>query len=432
MVSGGIIDGAFNFDGINDRIQLSQLMTSEGKFTFEAWANTASKQGYLVAQRDTLSNGAFIQYYPASNEFQLYSNSVLAKQPGAASQWKHIVGVYDGTQLRLYVDGVSTTPQAASVTWPAVPMMIGDRSISGRQFQGMMDEVRISRIARSDGYIKTSFNNQKNPSAFITVSAEQSKNNMPVVSNVMPADGTLNAQLNPTLSGTITDPDGDSFNYSVELQQEDTWTALAKGSGTGVGTFSVSPTTAIDYETMYAWRIVIFDLHSGTSETFINSFTTLRQSNNLPTMSNPMPADGSIDIPLQPQLSVDVIDADGDNVAWSIQVNSGGWQTAGSGTLAGGVGKISATGMQVTSSQTPYRWRVTLNDGFGTAVQQTFNFTTMYVNPPAQILNEIPANNSQDVPLNPTLQAEILDFENESITWQIDIYNCRHYRLIRL
>ncbi|MFH0870650.1 MAG: LamG-like jellyroll fold domain-containing protein, partial [archaeon] len=92
------------------------------------------------------------------------------------NNWHYVVGVFNGSFVRVYVDGVSSTPvSAASLNWPVQNLLIGDRSALGRAFSGKLDEVKLSNIARDDAYIKTSYNNQKSPSTFIGVGVEESE-----------------------------------------------------------------------------------------------------------------------------------------------------------------------------------------------------------------------------------------------------------------
>jgi predicted glutamine amidotransferase len=166
------IDGGAQFDGSNDNIRMPQVLTNQNQFTFEVWINSANKQGYAISQRDGASNGAFLQYY--SNTFQFYSNSKYVIKSSTANAWHYVVGTFDGSNIRLYVDAGTPVTNASTVTWPAQAMYIGDRSAGGRALQGTLDEVRVSNIARSQDYIKTSFNNQNNPASFIKIGLQES------------------------------------------------------------------------------------------------------------------------------------------------------------------------------------------------------------------------------------------------------------------
>jgi hypothetical protein len=70
-----------------------------------------------------------------------------------AGQWTHLAGVYDGKELRLYVDGkpVASTPASGSRTRNEFPLYIGaDPDGEGkpsRAFPGWVDEIRLSKAA---------------------------------------------------------------------------------------------------------------------------------------------------------------------------------------------------------------------------------------------------------------------------------------------
>lgn len=86
--------------------------------------------------------------------------------------WYHVVGVRDGTTLRLYVNGVEKA--TASCSSGSVNNVIGRNIIMGywerdpvRSFRGSSDEARISFTARSAEWIQTCYANQADPSSFI-------------------------------------------------------------------------------------------------------------------------------------------------------------------------------------------------------------------------------------------------------------------------
>jgi hypothetical protein len=69
-----------------------------------------------------------------------------ATSPLALDTWHHVAGVYDGAQLRLYVDGVLKASVAGSGS-----VEVSTRAVTfgtfGADFQGQIDEVRISNVA---------------------------------------------------------------------------------------------------------------------------------------------------------------------------------------------------------------------------------------------------------------------------------------------
>jgi hypothetical protein len=170
----GQIVGADRFDGSDDRIVMPRLFTNQAAFTIEGWANPASKHGYIFSQRNTGGSGAFVQYYPPEGNFQVYANNRIARVSADPNEWHHVVATFDSGTLRLYVDGNSPAEvTGASIAWPNLQSLYGDRAALGRAFQGTLDEMRISGIARSEAYVRTSYANQNAPLQFYSVGPEE-------------------------------------------------------------------------------------------------------------------------------------------------------------------------------------------------------------------------------------------------------------------
>ena len=71
--------------------------------------------------------------------------------------WKHIVITHSGTNALLYVDGVNvSSSNQTSIPNNPVDLFIGKRN-DGYYFKGVIDEVRISNVARSAAWIKASY-----------------------------------------------------------------------------------------------------------------------------------------------------------------------------------------------------------------------------------------------------------------------------------
>jgi hypothetical protein len=71
--------------------------------------------------------------------------------------WTHLAGTYDGTTLRLFVNGVQagSTPISGAIATSAGVLRIGGNSLWGEFFQGRIDEVRIYNRALSAAEIQT-------------------------------------------------------------------------------------------------------------------------------------------------------------------------------------------------------------------------------------------------------------------------------------
>jgi hypothetical protein len=79
-------------------------------------------------------------------------------------QWHHVAGVFDGAELRLYVDGVlrATAPHAGNLAYARGPdLRIGKNSDADHDFIGQIDEVQVAGKVRPAAWIKLSYENQK-------------------------------------------------------------------------------------------------------------------------------------------------------------------------------------------------------------------------------------------------------------------------------
>jgi chitodextrinase len=80
----------------------------------------------------------------------------ITPTPLAANTWTFLSATYDGTTLRMYVNGTQVGSQP--VTGPIVtsnnPLQIGGDSLYGQYFSGMIDEVRVYNTALSPAQIQ--------------------------------------------------------------------------------------------------------------------------------------------------------------------------------------------------------------------------------------------------------------------------------------
>jgi Concanavalin A-like lectin/glucanases superfamily len=73
----------------------------------------------------------------------------------ALNTWTHLAVTYDGSTLRLYVNGTQVSSKAVTGAMPAgtQPLRIGGNAIWGEYFAGLIDEVRIYNRALSSAEI---------------------------------------------------------------------------------------------------------------------------------------------------------------------------------------------------------------------------------------------------------------------------------------
>jgi hypothetical protein len=108
-------------------------------------------------------------------------DTLTSAQVLSAAVWHQVVATYDGSTMRIYLDGAAdANTQAKTSELMAAPfeggMWIGQGDQPKDQpwsnpyaWVGQLDEVRISRTARSANWIATEFNNQSAPLGFYDV-----------------------------------------------------------------------------------------------------------------------------------------------------------------------------------------------------------------------------------------------------------------------
>ncbi len=186
----GKIDGADYFDGIDDKIELPIVYTSQTQFTIETWIYAETGARHFISQRNDASQGVFLQI-TSDNTLQYYINGISHITGVLLNTWYYIALVYDGSTASLYVNTFDSSIPCTSPTWPTVPFCLGNRPAGDRAFHGTMDETRLSSIARSDCWINTAYTNQNNPVAFISLGMEE------------PYAYSLTLTINPPATGTI-------------------------------------------------------------------------------------------------------------------------------------------------------------------------------------------------------------------------------------
>lgn len=173
----GQVDGGVSFSGTGF-INLGSSITlnpAAALLTIECWAKraTSSSVGALV---DRQGSYAFdIGVVPATvNQMKMTKYAVIditISGVPADTAWHHFVGVWSSTGQVLYVDGISvgTAANTANFAGSAFPTYIGRDVADTSNFTGSMDEVRVSSVNRSAGWVQTAFNNQNSPTSFYSM-----------------------------------------------------------------------------------------------------------------------------------------------------------------------------------------------------------------------------------------------------------------------
>ncbi|MFN8154718.1 MAG: LamG-like jellyroll fold domain-containing protein [Bacteroidia bacterium] len=158
-----------NFDGLDDKITIADApaLNPTAAITVEAWINAAAwknsiADGSILAKDIDAPNRGYVLRCGnnGSVEFMISDNgswkSAASPSVMLTNRWYHIAGVFDGSNVMLYINGemIARTP-ATSISVSPTDIYIGeDPTWSGRTFNGTIDEVRIWNIARSQNDIQ--------------------------------------------------------------------------------------------------------------------------------------------------------------------------------------------------------------------------------------------------------------------------------------
>ena len=262
----GRYGGALSFNGSNNLVTVgaSPLLNLTSGMTLEAWINPTAASG----TRDVLiKEGANVDIYnlyarnwrgrPESNVYAGGANRTAEGTTLPANTWSHLAGTYDGTTLRLYVNGVQVASAAYSGTigTSSGPLRIGGNSLWGEYFQGTIDEVRIYNRALTALEIQTDMNlpvgavEQSLPVVTITSPSNDTEVYGLLTVTAEATDDTGVAAVSFLLDGVVLGPEDSEPPYSQS------WDATQVSPGTHVltatvrdvdGNSSVSPAVSVE------------------------------------------------------------------------------------------------------------------------------------------------------------------------------------------
>lgn len=150
--------------GCKDRIVLPSVTDLRGQksLTLETWFQARETKGLAVLvgkgkESDfalSLDDGVPQFHLPLGHFHHLLENRSVKIR---SDRWHHLAGVYDGRQIRLYLDGDLVAQETPELNFSsnAMPFILGsEQDRDGRivySFNGMLDSVRLSASARYAG-----------------------------------------------------------------------------------------------------------------------------------------------------------------------------------------------------------------------------------------------------------------------------------------
>ncbi|MBE7444313.1 MAG: Ig-like domain-containing protein [Planctomycetia bacterium] len=160
----GKTDWALSFDGVNDYVDLGNPSNLQpGAVSLSVWFKTTAASGMIMRKRgygyglEVVSSGkiSFWIYNATATKFMATSLNAYNDD-----QWHHAVGVYDGSTVKLFIDGSKVSAESADpIFYGSGGIAIGrDGNYSGSYFNGIIDEVQVYNYALSDPEIQGLYN----------------------------------------------------------------------------------------------------------------------------------------------------------------------------------------------------------------------------------------------------------------------------------
>ncbi|MHA2031747.1 MAG: DUF2341 domain-containing protein, partial [Candidatus Kariarchaeaceae archaeon] len=181
---GQITNGLF-FDGVDDRIVLADINSdSWTQLTLEAWISHAdiSDTGSIITKEDDTGGGYTWALRIASERVRSrlitdpddeYLSVYTADVISVVDEWYQVIFTWDGEDSKYYANDIylgRIGHSGSSIANSLDNVSIG-ATVAGNtdRFHGIIDEVRVSSVTRSQDWIFTQTNNQRNPESFYTL-----------------------------------------------------------------------------------------------------------------------------------------------------------------------------------------------------------------------------------------------------------------------
>jgi len=160
----GRIGGALDLDGTNDYVNCGTDASFDitGQITLAVWIKARAAGNDAHQHYVGKGNNSYCIKQNSWNNIEVviyiggWKVATLPLDSSYNDVWHYLAGTYDGSQIKLYVDGVlqATTNQTGAIATNADPVRIGTRDGTRWYYNGLIDDVRIYNRALSSVEIK--------------------------------------------------------------------------------------------------------------------------------------------------------------------------------------------------------------------------------------------------------------------------------------
>lgn len=328
-----------DFDGIDDNINFkNNFNLDSGNFSIEAWVKSNATNGNTQAilskhLSPSSTNGYDLKLANNLISFNWNNNSIIATHAIDTNRWYHIAVTFDGTNYKLYIDGIlDKAALGVNPTLNSVDFILGAMSQNTNTpynyYNGYTDELRIWNVSLTIDQIRQTMNQE------ITNDGSGNVKGVIIPKNISGLSWTNLAgyyQMNRTSdinNGYLVDKSGNSKNGKLKgiyVQEPDTapipYISNLNGIWSDSSTWlngsvqSIPNAVGIDGSTKIDWNIVktSHDITSSGNKILlgllVNSNTLSAINDSKIEVSQYLKLDGKIDLVGKSQL-VQTIDSD--------------------------------------------------------------------------------------------------------------------------
>lgn len=178
----GIIGAGDSLDNKDDAVNVGALPLTTA-LSMSLWINTAAyiPWAHLIAKSSGKATKPWLIYGLQLDSAAMPHISItITTDQGDSSietsstvplhTWCHVAGTYDGSRVKLYFNGSLETdvPFSGTIIQNSSDVYLGKLETSPNdRFNGLIDEVRISRIAQNADWVKLCYESQRQNSTFV-------------------------------------------------------------------------------------------------------------------------------------------------------------------------------------------------------------------------------------------------------------------------
>jgi PKD repeat protein len=243
-----VVGRGIHFDGTDDGIDFQETpsLDIKGALTVSAWfkANTLTPWTRIATKAHTSNVYPYTMYglmldsvgqirgeiTDAGTQYNVNGSTILN-----TTDYFYATFTYDGSTLKLYVNGLqegNTVSHAGMIDANTENFSIGKSALGDNFFNGIIDEVQLSSVARSADWIRLCYQNQRAGQTLVSVSAIK-----PSMAVISPGSVNVNLGASFTLTASV------GFGTAPLSYQ---WQKNGASVGTNSPTYSVATAQASD------------------------------------------------------------------------------------------------------------------------------------------------------------------------------------------